>query len=274
MTTWPHLQPAGVVDGEGGPDAWDEIPPNQRFVPQSPFDPVDPEIADECLEDCGDDCEDCDCGCHQLKVARSGLAGVQRIAEEKTVSDAFEKAIGGFGQQTQARARRLFKVLKDGNLTNLIDAILAVACLPEEKSETPVAEKARLRPHPLQASCRSRAPAAGHTAPRHTSRRSAARTRTGPRRTSSSSRSGPRTRTGPRRTSSSSRSGPRTRTGPRRTSSSSSRSGPRTRTGPRRTSSSSRSGPRTRTGPRRTSSSSRSGPRTRTRTRTGTPTRA
>ena len=36
VTTWPRLQPAGVVTRDGGPDKWDEIAPNQRFVPQSP----------------------------------------------------------------------------------------------------------------------------------------------------------------------------------------------------------------------------------------------
>jgi hypothetical protein len=69
VTTWPKLQPAGAVMGDGGPDQWDDIAPNQRFVPQSPPDPVDPEVADDCLADCGDECAGCDCGCHPPETA-------------------------------------------------------------------------------------------------------------------------------------------------------------------------------------------------------------
>jgi len=74
VTTWPKLQPAGVVMPEGSIDTWDDdIPPNQRFVPQSPPDPVDPEVADDCLEECGDDCAGCDCGCHSLETGGAGF---------------------------------------------------------------------------------------------------------------------------------------------------------------------------------------------------------
>jgi hypothetical protein len=51
VTTWPKLQPAGVVNPEGSPSDWHDILPNQRFVPQSPSDPADPEVADDCLAD-------------------------------------------------------------------------------------------------------------------------------------------------------------------------------------------------------------------------------
>ena len=81
VTTWPKLQPAGVVIGDGGPDDWDDIPPNQRFVPQSPPDPVDPEVADECLADCGDDCAGCDCGCHQPHAQSAGAADQAALAQ-------------------------------------------------------------------------------------------------------------------------------------------------------------------------------------------------
>ena len=84
VTTWPRLQPAGVVAGDGGPDVWDEIPPNQRFVPQSPFDPVDPEVADDCLEDCGDDCAGCDCGCHGSAQAAHAQAQADETGPPET----------------------------------------------------------------------------------------------------------------------------------------------------------------------------------------------
>lgn len=81
VTTWPKLQPAGAVDadGEGAPDTWVDIAPNQRFVPQSPPNPVNPEVADDCLADCGDDCAGCDCGCHQ-----EGTAGADALAQAAT----------------------------------------------------------------------------------------------------------------------------------------------------------------------------------------------
>ncbi|MFG2106472.1 hypothetical protein [Micromonospora chersina] len=89
VTTWPRLQPAGVVASDAaGPATWTEIPANQRFVPQSPLDPVEPEITDDCLAGCDDDCEDCDCGCHPLKAAPDGLDRVSRIISDPQVRGA------------------------------------------------------------------------------------------------------------------------------------------------------------------------------------------
>ena len=78
VTTWPKLQPASVVSPEGAPANWDSILPNQRFVPQSPPDPVDPVVPDDCLADCGDElyglrlrlppAEDCPRGRHRLQT--------------------------------------------------------------------------------------------------------------------------------------------------------------------------------------------------------------
>jgi hypothetical protein len=76
VTTWPKLQPAGVVTPDGSPDTWSGIPPNQRFVPQSPPDPVDPEVAGDCLADCGDDCAGCGCGCHTQETAGTGIVSL------------------------------------------------------------------------------------------------------------------------------------------------------------------------------------------------------
>jgi hypothetical protein len=83
VTTWPKLQPAGAVAGDGGPDEWGDIAPNQRFVPQSPPHPVDPTVADDCLADCGDDCADCDCdcGCHQQETDSGAATGQAALAQ-------------------------------------------------------------------------------------------------------------------------------------------------------------------------------------------------
>ena len=82
VTTWPKLQPAGVVNVDGAPDKWVVIPPNQRFIPQSPPNPVDPEVADDCLVDCGDDCAGCDCGCHLLETERAGAEADETEPDE------------------------------------------------------------------------------------------------------------------------------------------------------------------------------------------------
>jgi hypothetical protein len=94
VTTWPKLQPAGVVTHDGGPDTWSGIPPNQRFVPQSPPDPVDPEVADDCLADCGDDCAGCDCGCHSLETAGTGIVRLLEaiLADHRRAETAEAKA--------------------------------------------------------------------------------------------------------------------------------------------------------------------------------------
>jgi hypothetical protein len=93
VTTWPKLQPAGAVDadGERAPDTWVDIAPNQRFVPQSPPNPVNPEVADDCLADCGDDCAGCDCGCHQEETAGADAlaqaASAQAASAQATPDD-------------------------------------------------------------------------------------------------------------------------------------------------------------------------------------------
>ncbi len=90
VTTWPKLLPAGAVDadGEGAPDTWVDIAPNQRFVPQSPPNPVNPEVADDCLADCGDDCAGCDCGCHQLEPAGADASAEAGSAQDASAQDA------------------------------------------------------------------------------------------------------------------------------------------------------------------------------------------
>ena len=81
VTTWPKLQPAGEVIGDGGPDQWGDIAPNQRFVPQSPPNPVEAKVADDCLADCGDDCAGCDCGCHQPEAESAAAADQAALAQ-------------------------------------------------------------------------------------------------------------------------------------------------------------------------------------------------
>ena len=126
VTTWPRLQPASFVAGDGGPDTWDTIDPNQRFIPQSPPDPVDPEAFDECLEDCGEDCEDCDCGCHPLDIAKAGIQRVQKVINDADVQKAFV-GIQNLFDTTNAQMpvpARLWDVVKTDQFTDLLDALV------------------------------------------------------------------------------------------------------------------------------------------------------
>jgi hypothetical protein len=146
VTTWPRLQPAGVVAGDGGPDDWDDIPPNQRFVPQTPLDPVDPEVADECLEDCADDCAGCDCGCHLLKRARSGVTRMQRVTRDPDVVEAAREVRNRFEETDPARPvpARLWDVAQTDAVRDLLDALLAADSRPvedEDVAEEDVAEE-------------------------------------------------------------------------------------------------------------------------------------
>ncbi|MFC5265428.1 hypothetical protein ACFPJ1_25240 [Kribbella qitaiheensis] len=143
VTTWPHLEPAGVIDPDGGPDEWDEIPPNQRFVPQSPFDPVDPEVEDECLADCGEDCKGCGCGCHALKVARSGVRRAQRVARDDDVAAAAGAVRDEFEGTEQGRsvAERLWRVAQSDSVGKLLDALIAADSRPFEEDVVEVREE-------------------------------------------------------------------------------------------------------------------------------------
>jgi hypothetical protein len=142
VTTWPRLQPAGVVAGDGGPDDWDNIPPNQRFVPQTPFDPVEPEVADDCLEDCDDDCAGCDCGCHLLKRARSGVTRMQRVTRDPGVVQAALEVRNQFEHTDSSRPMpaRLWEVAQTDAVRDLLDAVLAADSRPVE-AEDDVAEE-------------------------------------------------------------------------------------------------------------------------------------
>jgi hypothetical protein len=101
VTTWPKLQPASVVSPEGAHANWDSILPNQRFVPQSPPDPVDPVVPDDCLVDCGDECTGCDCGCHLLKPADDVEAA---MTDDETDGTEPTGAVGGEAATTEAGA--------------------------------------------------------------------------------------------------------------------------------------------------------------------------
>jgi hypothetical protein len=125
VTTWPKLRRADDVVGDGGPGQWYDIPPNQRFVPQSPPDPVDPEVADDCLADCGDDCAGCDCGCHLLKTAQAGITRLREIINDQDVQDRAHAVGQDLGDQRGDMAAGLFSVLKGDNLTSLLDAVIA-----------------------------------------------------------------------------------------------------------------------------------------------------
>jgi hypothetical protein len=137
VTTWPRLQPAGVVAGDGGPGDWENIPPNQRFVPQTPPEPVDPRVAGECLEDCGDDCAGCDCGCHLLKRARSGVTRVQRVTRDPGVVQAALEVRNQFQHTDSSRPMpvRLWEVAQTDAVRDLLDAVLAADSLPVEADD-------------------------------------------------------------------------------------------------------------------------------------------
>ncbi len=125
VTTWPKLRRADDVVSDGSPGQWYDIPPNQRFVPQSPPDPVDPEVADDCLADCGDDCAGCDCGCHLLKTAQAGITRLREIINDQDVQDRAHAVGQDLGDQRGDMAAGLFSVLKGDNLTSLLDAVIA-----------------------------------------------------------------------------------------------------------------------------------------------------
>jgi hypothetical protein len=109
VTTWPKLRQANDINIDGAIDTWRTIPPNQRFVPQSPPDPLAPQVAndflerceDDCLEDCGDDCMGCDCGCHSgaqyvlrdaagrapVEIAATDLATSAKVAARNAATE-------------------------------------------------------------------------------------------------------------------------------------------------------------------------------------------
>jgi hypothetical protein len=121
VTTWPQLQPAGQVIAGGGPADWGDFPPNQRFVPQSPPAPVDPEVTGDCLSECGDDCDGCDCDCHPLETARQGFHRALDIISDPDV-EAAAKDVRTTIPQSQNLAD-LLAFLKSENLSRLVDAI-------------------------------------------------------------------------------------------------------------------------------------------------------
>jgi hypothetical protein len=133
VTTWPRLQPAGVVADDGGPDTWDEIPPNQRFVPQSPPesppDPADPEVEDhECLDECGDDCAGCDCDCHPFQALIKGYRRVRRVMNDDEVRDAADDVGADLPAGIRGEIVRLLKFVKSDDLGRLVDAIADADC--------------------------------------------------------------------------------------------------------------------------------------------------
>ncbi|WUJ70482.1 hypothetical protein OG809_35965 [Kribbella soli] len=124
VTTWPRLRPAYDVDPDGAPDAWSDIPPNQRFVPQSPVDPIEPEPADDdCLDDCSDDCEECGCGCHYLKVAHSALARFRAIVADEDVQKRAGNLADEWPELKGLMQTKLVKTLRSEELSDLLTAV-------------------------------------------------------------------------------------------------------------------------------------------------------
>ncbi|MFC6159830.1 hypothetical protein [Kribbella jiaozuonensis] len=118
VTTWPRLRPAYDVDPDSAPDAWDDIPPNQRFVPQSPLDPIEPEPDEDCLDECDDDCEDCGCGCHGFKVGHSTLARFRAILADDDVQEQARKL-----RQDWPTFAKLVKTLGSDELGDLLTSV-------------------------------------------------------------------------------------------------------------------------------------------------------
>ncbi|GAA1955793.1 hypothetical protein GCM10009798_13790 [Nocardioides panacihumi] len=124
VTTWPRLQPAGVVTGLDGPGTWGTIPSNQRFVPQSPIDPVDPVVQDDCLEDCDDDCEDCGCGCHSLGTLHGVFKRVREVMLDSQVTDAAKVANEHLAKASEGGPGDAFRFLTGEPLAKLVEAVV------------------------------------------------------------------------------------------------------------------------------------------------------
>jgi biotin carboxyl carrier protein len=164
VTTWPKLRLAHDVNVDGAPNNWGSIDPNQRFVPQSPPDPLPPQVADDILQDCTDDCTGCDCVCHALKTVHSGLTRLQRIAREPKVGDALDAAINEVGQNLNnpdlTPAKRLLAVLGSEGIRELLKTILAVDCPPEEGEQDQQAPEEEQAPEEGRAAFQTDAPPA------------------------------------------------------------------------------------------------------------------
>jgi hypothetical protein len=126
VTTWPKLRAADAPFADGRPDTWVDIEPNQRFIPQAPPEPVGPTPADDdCLADCGDDCEGCDCGCHPLETARAGVTRLRGIVNDPEVRDRASDVLDDLRRPRTDAASTMFSILEGDNLTRLVDAVLA-----------------------------------------------------------------------------------------------------------------------------------------------------
>jgi hypothetical protein len=82
VLTWPTLRPSTDSTFAGGPMGWDELPSNQRWIPQEPggerFDgPVD---EDDCTEPCADEDE---AETAELMAERHTTEELERIADER-----------------------------------------------------------------------------------------------------------------------------------------------------------------------------------------------
>lgn len=122
VTTWPRLRPAYDVDDDGAPDQWQDIPPNQRFVPQSPVDPIDPVLEDD---DCDDGCKNCGCGCHALNVAHSALKRFRAIADDEEVRKHANAVAADWPDFKGVMNSQFVKALRNEKLSDLIEAVTA-----------------------------------------------------------------------------------------------------------------------------------------------------
>ncbi|TCC07982.1 hypothetical protein [Kribbella soli] len=148
VTTWPRLRPADDQDldtEDDLPTAWTDIDPNQRFVPQSAPDPIDPIVTDdECLDGCSDDCKDCDCGCHDDQfggsrqtaggtIAQSagstaadpGIPRWQAMAENKNVRRRAAAVLPEFAPNKRTR-KRMKSALKGKKVQKLMNSLAKV----------------------------------------------------------------------------------------------------------------------------------------------------
>jgi biotin carboxyl carrier protein len=87
-------------------------------------------VTEECVDECDGDCDGDDCACNALRVARSGVERVQRVAKDPKVNRVAAEVREAFDATDRRRpvAARLWDVAQSDVVRELLDALLAADC--------------------------------------------------------------------------------------------------------------------------------------------------